>query len=92
MTWQEVADAVKETKTILIPIGSTENGGPHLPLSNETEVALEIARKAGYELGSLVAPPIYFGASEMVFERLERAPESCASCPVVYSVSMTLIA
>ncbi len=64
MTWQEVADAVKETKTILIPIGSTENGGPHLPLSNETEVALEIARKAGYELGSLVAPPIYFGVSE----------------------------
>lgn len=64
MTWEEVADAVKETQTILIPIGSTENGGPHLPLSNETEVAFEIARRAGLALGSFVAPPIYFGVSE----------------------------
>lgn len=64
MTWQEVAEAVKVTKTILIPIGSTENGGPHLPLSNETEVAVEIAKRAGIKLGSIVAPPIYFGVSE----------------------------
>jgi creatinine amidohydrolase len=64
MTWEEVRDALGTTKTILIPTGSTENAGPHLPLSNETEVAVEIARRAADKLAVFVAPPLYFGISE----------------------------
>lgn len=32
LTWPEVNDAVEDEKLVLIPVGSTEDHGPHLPL------------------------------------------------------------
>ena len=39
--WNELDEAV----TLLIPIGSCEQHGPHLPLDTDTQIALEIAHR-----------------------------------------------
>lgn len=57
--------------TILIPVGSTEQHGPHLPLDTDTRIATAVARAAaedwcrrpGERDRFLVAPPIAYGAS-----------------------------
>jgi creatinine amidohydrolase len=55
--WPEVGRA-----TLLVPVGSTEQHGPHLPLDTDTRIAAAVAlRAAGPHL--LVAPPVAYGAS-----------------------------
>lgn len=51
--------------SLLVPLGSTEQHGPHLPLDTDTRIATAIARAAGARLahGWLVAPAIAYGAS-----------------------------
>lgn len=61
MTWKEVEDRLKETKTVLIPFGSTEEHGHHLPLSTDYKVAYEMAKRVGEKTSALVAPPVCYG-------------------------------
>jgi len=61
MTWKEVEDRFKETKTVLIPFGSTEEHGYHLPLSTDYKVAYEIAKRVSEKTSALVAPPVCYG-------------------------------
>lgn len=66
MSWTEVADALKETDIIILPIGSVENHGPHLPLGTDSlKVAYQaqkVAEKCAKEgIKVLVAPLIPFG-------------------------------
>ncbi|MGY4712301.1 mycofactocin biosynthesis peptidyl-dipeptidase MftE [Mycolicibacterium sp. CBM1] len=55
--------------TILIPLGSTEQHGPHLPLDTDTRIATAVARAATEGLNGfdrdeyLLAPAIAYGAS-----------------------------
>jgi creatinine amidohydrolase len=53
---------VEGRPTVLVPVGSTEQHGPHLPLDTDTRVASAVAARA--HTGSvLVAPPVAYGAS-----------------------------
>lgn len=60
--------------TVLVPVGSTEQHGPHLPLDTDTRIAAAVAREAAAQLAAaalatgsaqqyLVAPAIGYGAS-----------------------------
>jgi mycofactocin system creatininase family protein len=54
--------------SIIIPLGSTEQHGPHLPLDTDTRIATAVARGVAARLGRshqpwLVAPAISYGAS-----------------------------
>ncbi len=50
--------------TLLVPLGSTEQHGPHLPLRTDTVIATEIARRAAEADSRLfVAPAVPYGAS-----------------------------
>jgi len=57
--WNEV-DAASH---LLVPLGSTEQHGPHLPLDTDARIAEAIAQRAGDTLGATVAPVLAFGAS-----------------------------
>lgn len=50
--------------TVLLPLGSTEQHGPHLPLDTDTQIAVAVAAEVAARLpGLLVAPPLEYGAS-----------------------------
>lgn len=48
---------------VLVPLGSTEQHGPHLPLGTDTAVASAVARSAATELGAVLAPALPYGSS-----------------------------
>jgi creatinine amidohydrolase len=51
----------EETRTVLLPLGSLEEHGPHLPLGTDTFHALEVARRLARLRPALVAPPLFYG-------------------------------
>src|SRR4051812_23756070 len=64
LTWVEVRDAAAGKKAILIPIGSIEDHGPHLPLNTDNviveAVCFEVARRVPDEILSLPVLPVGF--------------------------------
>ena len=56
-TWTEV-----ERTTVLVPVGSLEQHGPHLPLDTDARIAAAVARRAA-DPSTLIAPPLAYGAS-----------------------------
>jgi len=48
---------------LMVPVGSTEQHGPHLPLDTDTRIAEAVARATADRLDSTVAPPIAYGAA-----------------------------
>lgn len=67
MTWPEVEDVLKETDIALVPVGSTEQHGPALPVDNDAFIATEFAMRTAEFLWSkqkvVVTPTIAFGYS-----------------------------
>jgi creatinine amidohydrolase len=61
MTMPEFEAGLALTRTVLIPFGSVEEHGSHLPLSTDTIEAYEICKKASLLIPLLVAPPIHYG-------------------------------
>jgi len=59
--WPDVKIAIDQNRTVIIPVGSTEQHGPQLPLDTDITNSFEIAKAAAERTGSLVAPPLYYG-------------------------------
>lgn len=65
-TWLEAAQAFGPRTVALLPIGSTEPHGPHLPLDTDVTIALAQARRACARLEeagvrTLLLPPLAYG-------------------------------
>jgi mycofactocin precursor peptide peptidase len=59
--WPEVTD---QPGVLLIPLGSCEQHGPHLPLDTDTRIAVAVANGvASTRSGVRVAPAVAYGAS-----------------------------
>jgi creatinine amidohydrolase len=63
MSWPEVAKLAKQKKMVLVPVGSIEQHGPHLPLNCDLTAALEVSLRVARKIGAVVAPPILPGVS-----------------------------
>jgi creatinine amidohydrolase len=64
--WEDLTmpgfEALREqTQTVLLPLGSLEEHGPHLPLGTDTFHALEVARRVARLRPVVVAPPLFYG-------------------------------
>jgi len=58
--WPQIADR----PLVLVPVGSIEQHGPHLPLDTDTVIAEAVARRVADDLdGAWVAPAISYAAS-----------------------------
>ena len=57
----ELEQRLKETPTVLLPVGSVEEHGPHLPLGTDAFHALEVARRVAQLRPLVVAPPLFYG-------------------------------
>ena len=65
-TWKEIEDSGVDVA--VVPVGSTEQHGTHMPLSTDTVVAEEIAKVIAQELDAYLTPFIPIGQSEMWLE------------------------
>ncbi|HEY4459805.1 MAG TPA: mycofactocin biosynthesis peptidyl-dipeptidase MftE [Pseudonocardiaceae bacterium] len=64
LTWPDVRDLAGAGAVLAIPLGATEQHGPHLPLSTDTDIAVELCgRLAAVRADVLVAPPVAYGSS-----------------------------
>jgi creatinine amidohydrolase len=68
LAWPAIQEAALKTAVVLVPIGSIEQHGPHLPIDLDTTtaetIALQAAKAASRTLGrpaALIAPTIPFG-------------------------------
>ena len=64
MTWPEVADYLRGSDMVLVPVGSTEQHGPHLPLGSDTIDAQAVGLRISAKTGVLVAPVLSVGISD----------------------------
>jgi len=60
MTWEEYEENIKKS-VVILPIGSLEQHGPHLPLNVDVIIAEEFAVYVADKLGCMVLPPITYG-------------------------------
>ena len=63
MTNPELEAFLREHHTVIVPVGSTEQHGPHGPLATDTLVPAEIGRRIALQAGAVVGPPVTYGLS-----------------------------
>lgn len=63
LTSTEFGQMTKQYRRALIPIGSLEQHGDHLPLTTDLIIAEYIAKHVAARVSSFVFPPIYYGIS-----------------------------
>jgi creatinine amidohydrolase len=70
LTWPEINDAVEMRKVCIVPCGSVEQHGPHLPLDVDIVCPTEIARGAGRLVPGklLVLPTVAYGYTGHVMD------------------------
>src|SRR6202034_1906517 len=61
-TWTEIASRGRGN-LLVVPVGSFEQHGPHLPLDTDTRVATALAAEVASLPFVIVAPPLAYGAS-----------------------------
>jgi len=68
-TWKEIRDAFKRGVVVILPVGSTEAHGPHLPLSTDVIISEEMSQRAAEKLNvqgieTLVLPAISYSVTD----------------------------
>jgi mycofactocin system creatininase family protein len=64
LSWPDVAERAAAGAILAVPVGATEQHGPHLPLSTDTDIALALCdRLSDQRPDVLVAPAVAFGSS-----------------------------
>ncbi|WXG46060.1 MAG: creatininase family protein [Candidatus Atabeyarchaeum deiterrae] len=62
LTYVEVKKLIEEGKdTVVLPIGTIEAHGPHLPLATDVLIPVSLAERIADTLDALIAPPISYG-------------------------------
>ena len=62
-TWPELTDLADSREVGLVPVGATEQHGPHLPTATDTIIATAMCEAASDRCGAPVLPAIPLGAS-----------------------------
>src|SRR5215467_6205909 len=60
LTWLEYRDGVA-TRIVVLPLGSIDGHGPHLPLSSDTIISMGLAHQFEKHCDALVLPAIPYG-------------------------------
>ena len=66
---KQLEGLIKKCKVAILPIGSTEQHGPHLPTGTDHIIGWEIAKRVAEKTGSLLLPIIPVGFSEDHYPR-----------------------
>src|SRR5258707_5121451 len=65
-TWPEIRDAVAQQRVVVLPVGTVEQHGPHLPLVTDVLTATELSRGAVSTIPdeAILMPPVYYSFNE----------------------------
>jgi creatinine amidohydrolase len=61
MSWPEIEAGLGQTRTVILPVGATEEHGPHLPTITDTIQAMEVAQAVADKKDIFLAPPLHYG-------------------------------
>ena len=61
ITKDQFTAGLEKTRTVIIPCGSVEEHGPHLPLGTDTIHVYEVCKEASKHIPAFVAPPLFYG-------------------------------
>ncbi|MBS3788759.1 creatininase family protein [Candidatus Bipolaricaulota bacterium] len=64
LSWRKAKEKISRAQVALIPVGSTEQHGPHLPLGTDYIIAEAIARKVSEKDEFISTPPVTVGVSK----------------------------
>lgn len=64
--WPEIRDAVAQNRVAVLPVGTVEQHGPHLPLVTDVLTATEMSRRAIERIPeqALLMPSVYYSFNE----------------------------
>lgn len=62
MTWRQIEQKLKENDILIIPVGSTENHGPHACIGEDTFLVTRMAELVAQKTGCTVSQPLWFGS------------------------------
>jgi len=62
MNGRQIAERLEQNDVILIPIGSTENHGPHACYGEDTFLVTRMAEQIALATGCTVAQPVWYGS------------------------------
>ena len=96
LTYVDIREYLKEKDTVLIPMASLEQHGPHLPLYTDTITAVEMTARVAEMIAVLHTPPIWMGYSpqHMYAPGSGRGTITCRSSTLLelwYDVGRSLI-
>ena len=66
MSWPKIKEAVKQERIPLIPVGSTEQHGPHLPTKTDALLVYEVCKAVAKKIPDItvVMPTVSYGYNE----------------------------
>src|SRR4030095_2014347 len=69
LTWKEAGEAIGRGAVMILPVGSTEAHGPHLPLANAVIISEEMSRRAPLKLQAqgtqtFILPPLAYSVTD----------------------------
>lgn len=68
ITMPAFIQGLSKTRTVIVPFGSVEEHGAHLPLGTDTVHVYELAREAGKIRPLFIAPPVWYGLCKSTSE------------------------
>jgi creatinine amidohydrolase len=65
-SWPEIREAVAQNRVAVLPVGTIEQHGPHLPLVTDVLTAAEMSRRAieRFPERAVLLPPVYYSFNE----------------------------
>ncbi len=92
----DIAWFQERSDIVLVPIGSCEQHGAHLPLGTDTITALEVARRAAHKADVPYAPPLWAGYSPQHMRETESAVgtitlRASTLVEVLYDIARSLV-
>lgn len=85
-TWEELNEFIEKDAVIILPVGTIEEHGKHLPVETDTKIATEVAREIASaiyeEIPVLVMPSVWSGYSPV---KMNKWPGNMRIRPSVFT-------
>jgi creatinine amidohydrolase len=62
-TLRDVEEHLRRSPKVIVPVGATEQHGPHAPFGTDSILATEVSVRIAPRIGALVAPTLTYGVS-----------------------------